>query len=157
MTLLQLPHMRVGLDYDDQGEEDMVVTNEDVRTTRSRRSRLDSMGYSGSMGEEETKEDESLETTRERRKREPAHRRWNRKRMSECQTYRESSRSPRRPDTPLPIRSEEDLMNFQHESGMEKTMIEALLRKYGFGKWTQPDETSDKEPFPAKRVSNDLL
>ena len=41
--------------------------------------------------------------------------------------------------SPEPI-AEEELEGLQMESGMEKSMIEELLRKYGFGSWTKPEE-----------------
>ena len=39
-----------------------------------------------------------------------------------------------------PTIDEEEMEGLQQESGMEKTMIEELLRKYGFGTWTKPEE-----------------
>lgn len=35
---------------------------------------------------------------------------------------------------------EEEVEELVQESGLERTTIEELLRKYGFGSWTQPEE-----------------
>ena len=35
---------------------------------------------------------------------------------------------------------EEEVAGLVQESGMERSTIEELLRKYGFGSWTKPEE-----------------
>jgi len=35
---------------------------------------------------------------------------------------------------------EDEITALQQEGGMERSMIEELLKKYGFGQWTKPEE-----------------
>jgi hypothetical protein len=39
-----------------------------------------------------------------------------------------------------PVKSPEDTDEYLETLKREKTMVEILLRKYGFGSWTRPDE-----------------
>ena len=39
-----------------------------------------------------------------------------------------------------PVKSPEDTDEYLETLKKEKTMVEILLKKYGFGSWTRPDE-----------------
>jgi len=111
--------MQVVLNRGSSTDEEME--QEDTPTLRRSRRRLNSSSSTGESGEE----------GESRRQREPAHRRRNRQRAKQQSGQSASS--------PEPI-AEEELEGLQMESGMEKSMIEELLRKYGFGSWTKPEE-----------------
>jgi hypothetical protein len=74
-----------------------------------------------------------FETPGEPKRREPAHRRKNRQRVKQQQKQ----------NALVPPKCEFDdaeITALQQEGGMERSMIEELLKKYGFGRWTKPEE-----------------
>merc|ERR1712156_649274 len=86
-----------------------------------KRSRLDSCGQEISSGSEER--------VGETMRREPAHRRRNRQKVKKQQMQQNGLSS-----------SADEVTALQNEGGMERSKIEELLRKYGFGSWTKPEE-----------------
>jgi len=124
VTILKLPHMQVVLSeqeetdkMDKEREEDKE--EEEVMRLRKRR-RLDSSGQEISSGSEER--------VGETMRREPAHRRRNRQKVKKQQMQNGLSSSA------------DEVTALQNEGGMERSKIEELLRKYGFGSWTKPEE-----------------
>jgi len=43
-----------------------------------------------------------------------------------------------------PAKSTDDTDEYLEILNREKTMVEILLRKYGFGSWTRPDEVEEQ-------------
>merc|ERR1712109_368509 len=98
------------------GEEEDKEEEEMMRLRK--RSRLDSSGQEISSGSEER--------VGETMRREPAHRSRNRQKVKKQQNGLSSSA--------------DEVTALQNEGGMEISKIEELLRKYGFGIWTKPEE-----------------
>jgi len=124
VTILKLPHMQVVLSeqeetdkMDKEGEEE---DKEEEMMRLRKRSRLDSSGQEISSGSEER--------VGETMRREPAHRRRNRQKVKKQQMQNGLSSSA------------DEVTALQNEGGMERSKIEELLRKYGFGSWTKPEE-----------------
>merc|ERR1712130_1019759 len=92
---------------------------------RSKRRRLDSSGQELGSGSEEM--------PGETKRREPAHRRKNRQRVQQQQQKQNILAPP-------PEFDDAEIRALQQEGGMERSMIEELLKKYGFGQWTKPEE-----------------
>merc|ERR1712012_367280 len=105
------------------GEETdkMDKKEEDEMMRLRKRRRLDSSGQEISSGSEER--------VGETMRREPAHRRRNRRKVKKQQMQQNGLSSSADEVTPL-----------QNEGGIERSKIEELLRKYGFGSWTKPEE-----------------
>lgn len=147
VTVLRLPNMQVVLNESDEKEE---------VEGRRLRSRLDSAGQeSAEEREEEGGSSCSSETSTctllEGKRREPAHRRRNRRRVKKQQ-----QRSGLQPTAEV---GEEEVEELVQESGLERTTIEELLRKYGFGSWTQPEEVwrgRGVATYSTTRVANDI-
>lgn len=122
LTILRLPNMEVVLT---QPTSDQELQEDSHRELREHRRRMNSTGM-----------DSEEEPEADMKKKEPAHRRKNRRRAKKQQRHNQKSDSG--------SIAEKEMAEMQRESGMEKTMVEELLRKYGFGHWTQPEEeTSD--------------
>eukprot|EP00090_Calanus_glacialis_P033766 TRINITY_DN56212_c0_g1_i1.p1 TRINITY_DN56212_c0_g1~~TRINITY_DN56212_c0_g1_i1.p1 ORF type:complete len:129 (-),score=56.27 TRINITY_DN56212_c0_g1_i1:32-367(-) len=94
------------------GEKD---AEENIR--RKERSRL----RQNSVMDED--EEEEPDEEKEMKRKEPGHRRQNRMRQES-----------------VPVKGPEDKDECMETLIREKTMVEILLRKYGFGSWTRPDE-----------------
>lgn len=123
VTILRLPHMQVVLN---EQEEKAKEEEQEEEEMRSKRRRLDSSGQ-GSGSEE---------TPGETKRREPAHRRKNRQRVKQQQKQQIQNAL-------VPPKCEFDdaeITALQQEGGLERSMIEELLKKYGFGRWTKPEE-----------------
>jgi len=118
VTILKLPHMQVVLS-EQEGTDKMDKEREEMMRLRKRR-RLDSSGQEISSGSEER--------VGETMRREPAHRRRNRQKVKKQQMQNGRSSSA------------DEVTALQNEGGMEGSKIEELLRKYGFGSWTKPEE-----------------
>merc|ERR1712173_526801 len=125
VTILKLPHMQVVLsgqeetDKMDKEREEEDKEEEEMMRLRKRR-RLDSSGQEISSGSEER--------VGETMRREPAHRRRNRQKVKKQQMQNGRSSSA------------DEVTALQNEGGTERSKIEELLRKYGFGSWTKPEE-----------------
>jgi len=127
VTILKLPHMQVVLSEQEETdktdkmdkEEREDKEEEEMMRLRKRR-RLDSSGQEISSGSEER--------VGETMRREPAHRRRNRQKVKKQQMQNGLSSSA------------DEVTALQNEGGMERSKIEELLRKYGFGSWTKPEE-----------------
>jgi len=127
VTILKLPHMQVVLseqeetDKMDKEEMDKEKKEEEEMMRLRKRRRLDSSGQEISSGSEER--------VGETMRREPAHRRRNRQKVKKQQMQQNGLSS-----------SADEVTALQNEGGMERSKIEELLRKYGFGSWTKPEE-----------------
>merc|ERR1711974_577827 len=119
VTILRLPHMQVVLN-EQEGKD-----REEEREEGAKRRRLDSSGQELGSGSEET--------PGETKRREPAHRRKNRQRVKQQQKQHNALAPPY-------VYDDAEIEALQQEGGMERSMIEELLKKYGFGRWTKPEE-----------------
>merc|ERR1711879_281828 len=90
--------------------------------------------YNSVMEEQEEQEDVEDSEDLESKRREPEHRRLNRLRLMK-QNENES-----------PVKSPEDNPPFSESLNKEKTLVEILLRKYGFGHWKAPEDEKDQTP-----------
>jgi len=123
VTILRLPNMQVVLNEQEAKAKEEEETEEAMRCKRRR---LDSSGQELGSGSEES--------PGEPKRREPAHRRKNRQRVKQQQQQQETARA-----APLEF-DDAEVTALQQEGGMERSMIEELLKKYGFGQWTKPEE-----------------
>merc|ERR1711874_626937 len=144
MGLLRLPHMDIVLAPGDQGNprrSDRIRNlsqtssqegNSEAQLRRGkRRRRYNSVMEEDSVMQEDIEDTEDLESKR----REPEHRRLNRLRLMK-QNENES-----------PVTSPEDNPAFSESLNKEKTLVEILLRKYGFGQWKAPlEDGNDQAP-----------
>merc|ERR1712037_164416 len=121
VTILRLPNMQVVLNE----QEEKAKEEEEEEEMRSKRRRLDSSGQELGSGSEEM--------PGETKRREPAHRRKNRQRVKQQQKQHNALAPPVEFD-------DAEITALQQEGGMERSMIEELLKKYGFGRWTKPEE-----------------
>merc|ERR1711913_154215 len=137
-TLLRLPHMDIVLAPKEQANprrSDRIRNlsqpsggddNSEGLPRRGKRRRR----YN-SMMEEDIDDTEELEPKR----REPEHRRLNRLRLM------------KQNENDSPVTSPEDNPAFSESLNKEKTLVEILLRKYGFGQWKPPlEEGNDQTP-----------
>merc|ERR1712045_575979 len=95
------------------------------RETTMRRSRR--RRYNSVMDEQEENDNHEDEDLGDKQRQEPEHRQINRMKMR---------RQNAEPDNP-PIEPPE-------EGAKEKSLVEILLRKYGFGRWTLPADDSSE-------------
>merc|ERR1712045_40154 len=137
-TLLRLPHMDIVLAPEDQGNPRRSDRIRNLSQTSSQEENSEGQPRRGkrrrrynSVMKEDIDDTEDLESKR----REPEHRRLNRLRLMK-QNENES-----------PVTSPEDNPAFSESLNKEKTLVEILLRKYGFGQWKAPlEEGNDQTP-----------
>merc|ERR1712241_1211753 len=137
-TLLRLPHMDIVLAPEDQGNPRRSDRIRNLSQTSSQEENSEGQLRRGkrrrrynSVMEEDIDDTEDLEGKR----REPEHRRLNRLRL-----MKQTENEP-------PVTSPEDNPAFSESLNKEKTLVEILLRKYGFGQWKAPiEEGNDQTP-----------
>merc|ERR1712024_124924 len=137
-TLLRLPHMDIVLAPEEQANPRRSDRIRNLSQTSSQEQNNEGPSRRGKrrrrynrVMEEDIDDNEELESKR----REPEHRRLNRLRLMK-QTENDS-----------PVTSPEDNPAFSESLNKEKTLVEILLRKYGFGQWKLPhEEGTDQTP-----------
>merc|ERR1712110_698729 len=137
-TLLRLPNMDILLAPEEQANprrsdriRNLSQTSSEQQDNEGPSSRGKRRRRYNSVMEEDIDDTEEMETKR----REPEHRRLNRLRLMK-ENENES-----------PVTSPEDNPAFSESLNKEKTLVEILLRKYGFGQWKAPlEEGNDQTP-----------
>merc|ERR1711874_184500 len=137
-TVLRLPNMAIVLGPEEQANtrrSDRIrnlsePSSQQQNSERPSRRGKRRLRYNSVM-EEDIDDTEELESKR----REPEHRRLNRLRLM------------KQNENDSPVTCPEDNPAFTESLNKEKTLVEILLRKYGFGQWKLPhEEGTDQTP-----------
>merc|ERR1711936_921686 len=137
-TVLRLPNMAIVLGPEEQANtrrSDRIrnlsePSSQQENSERPSRRGKRRLRYNSVM-EEDIDDTEEMEAKR----REPEHRRLNRLRLM------------KQNENDSPVTSPEDNPAFTESLNKEKTLVEILLRKYGFGQWKLPhEEGNDQTP-----------
>merc|ERR1712110_1244924 len=141
-TLLRLPNMDILLAPEEQANprrsdriRNLSHTSSEQQDNEGPSSRGKRRRRYNSVMEDDIEESES-------KRREPEHRRLNRLRLM------------KQSENDSPVTSPEDNQAFSESLNKEKTLVEILLRKYGFGQWKLPheegnEETPNQEIYPS--------